>query len=261
MSPLTRVMACCLMTAVTGFYPGRIYPPSISSHHCARAAACTPLQLKIAPRPILARQPTVPSPKPTAVYGLILANILVFFGDKVLRMPIHSLYLSHYSTAWWQPFTSLFCHASRSHLSGNVFLLLLFGRSVEDDLGWGGLLLAFAFCGGAANFMSLLLLPSATVSIGASGAVFGLFTVSVLSGLSFREFGWRKMVEVAVLGEFVVGKMLSEMQVAASGGVAGVNHIAHLTGAGSGVLLVLVLRTLLNKMEDAEQRKQERQVQ
>ena len=55
-----------------------------------------------------------------------------------------------------------------------------------------------------------------------------------------------------VLGQFVVGKMLSEVQVAATGGLAGVNHVAHLAGAASGVLLVGGLRALLGRMEGAE---------
>ena len=198
------------------------------------------------------------SAKSTAVYALIMANILIFIADKILRVPLlRSFYLYHFRVAWWQPLTSLFCHASRSHLSGNIFLLLLFGRSVEDDLGWGGLLFAFAFCGVLANIVSLVLLPASTVSIGASGAVFGLFTVSILS-TSLRELDWRKVVEIAVLGEFVLGKVLSEMQVAATGGVAGINHVAHLSGAGAGVVLVLLLRTLLTKMEGAERQRRGR---
>ena len=32
--------------------------------------------------------------------------------------------------------------------------------------------------------------------VGASGAVFGLFTVSVFSRLSLRELDWRRIVEV-----------------------------------------------------------------
>ena len=45
-------------------------------------------------------------------------------------------------------------------------------------------MLAFCFCGVAANLASLALLPRGTVSLGASGAVYGLFAVSVLSRLA-----------------------------------------------------------------------------
>lgn len=199
---------------------------------------------------------TLPNAKrsqPTAVYALLVANIGLFVADKVLRIGgLQRLYLYHSSWQWWQTVSACFCHASRSHLSGNVFLLLLFGRSVEDELGWLGLVLSYVICGAAANLISLVLLPSATVSLGASGAVFGLFAVSVLARLSWRDLDWRKVVEVAVLGEFAVGQVLKEARVAAGGGIAGINHVAHLSGAAAGVLLVLVIRYLLAHFEDAD---------
>jgi len=193
--------------------------------------------------------------KPTAVYALILANFVSFILDKILHLPMMSMfYLYHSQVSWWQPITSVFCHGSQAHLSGNIFLLLLFGRSVEDDLGASGLLFTFCFCGILANLVSLVMLPPNTVSLGASGAVFGLFTVSVMARLSPRELDWRKLIEVLVLGEFVVGKMLSEMKTAAMGGVAGVNHVAHLAGAGSGILMVALLRIFVNTMEKQEKK-------
>mgnify|MGYP002856608681 CR=1 FL=1 len=154
--------------------------------------------------------------------------------DNVLRIPLfRSFYLYHSGVRWWQPVTSLFCHGSRSHLSNNLFLLLLFGRSVEDELGWGGLVFTYLFCGVLANLASLALLPAATVSIGASGAVFGLFAVSILARLSWTDLSWQKIIEVVVLGEFVFKQVLGEMRTAAGGGVAGINHVAHLSGAAS----------------------------
>ena len=92
--------------------------------------------------------------EPTAVYALLVANIALFVADKVLRLAaVRQLYLYHglatfsnpghadpqliprsprARTAgwrWFQPLSATFCHASRAHLSGNAFLLLLFGRS------------------------------------------------------------------------------------------------------------------------------------
>ena len=191
--------------------------------------------------------------EPTAVYALLVANIALFVADKVLRLgTVRQLYLYHTGWAWWQPLSATFCHASRAHLSGNAFLLLLFGRSVEDELGWVGLVLSYAFCGVAANLASLVLLPASTVSLGASGAVFGLFAVSVLARLSWRDLDWRKVVEVAVLGQFAFGQVIKEAQVAAGGGVAGINHVAHLSGAAAGVLLVTAARGLMARMEGNE---------
>lgn len=190
----------------------------------------------------------------TAVYALMVCQLAVFLADHVFRVPLirRHLYLFHHrSWKWWQPLTTCFCHADRTHLGNNLFLLLLFGRSVEDDLGPSGLLWSFAFTGVVASYASLLLLPSATVSIGASGAVFGLFAVSTLTKLSWRQllFDWRKLVEVAVLGEFVFRQVPSEVSIAARGGRAGVNHIAHLSGAAAGVGMVLGMRSVVARYE------------
>ena len=230
-------------------------PTSVTSH---ATSGCLSL-VRRARYPVAVGTTTKAASKPTAVYALILANLLIFFSDKILRLPLPQrvLYLCHSQPMWFQPLTSTLCHASREHLSGNMFLLLLFGRAVEDELGWFGLLAAYAFCGVVANMVSLLLLPRATVSLGASGAVFGLFAVSTLSKLTWRDLDWRKLCEVAVLGEFVLGKVLAEIQTAATGGVAGINHVAHLSGAVAGMFLVFLLRAALHKMERQERKERQ----
>ena len=195
--------------------------------------------------------------KATAVFALMLCNLAVFLLDKVFRYRViaRQLYLFHYRWKWWQPLTSCFCHVDRSHLSNNLFLLLLFGRSVEDDLGWGGLLLSYVFCGVVSSLVSISLLPKNAVSIGASGAVFGLFTVSTLAKLSWKDLDWRKVVEVSVLGEFVFRQITSEISTAAGGGMSGINHVAHLSGAAAGAILVYGMRTTVARFDRAEEAK------
>ena len=56
-----------------------------------------------------------------------------------------------------------------------------------------------------ASVASYFLLPKATVSLGASGAVFGLFAVSVLVKLSFNL---KKLIECGILGQFVIKQLL-----------------------------------------------------
>lgn len=132
-----------------------------------------------------------------------------------------------------------------------MFLLLLFGRSVEDENGSFGVMLSYLFCGVTANLVSLAMLPSNTVGLGASGAVFGLFSVSILSRVSSLQaiLDWRNLIEVGVLGQFVVERFLNEAKTAAAGGIGGVNHVAHLAGAGAGIAMILILRILLRIME------------
>ena len=88
---------------------------------------------------------------------------------------------------------------------------------------------------------------AATVSLAGSGAVFGLFAVSVLTKLAKMDA--RKLLEAVILGQFVVERFFSEakMAAAASGGIGagGVNHVAHLAGALVGVALIFILTRVL----------------
>ncbi|KAK9798160.1 hypothetical protein WJX73_002057 [Symbiochloris irregularis] len=137
--------------------------------------------------------------------------------------------------------------AAFEHLSGNMFMLYVFGRIVEEEEGIAGVWGTYLTCALGASIATLFLSASNTVSLGASGAVFGMFTMAVLTKL---RFNFKKLLECAILGQFVVKQVIQEVQAQASKGVglgaqqiAGVQvgHIAHIAGALAGVLLVLLL--------------------
>ena len=71
----------------------------------------------------------------------------------------------------------------------------------------------FSRCAGAA-LATLLLQARNTVSLGASGAVFGLFTVSVLC--KFR-LNIKKLLECAVLGPFVFKQVMQVCNLLSAG--------------------------------------------
>jgi len=188
-----------------------------------------------------------------ATAALVTAVVLVFVLDRAVGL--QALYLHHSHPKWWQPLTATLCHASAEHLSSNLFLLYTFGREVEAEGGPAGLLASFFICGTLSALSNLALLPHASasplalppVSLGASGAVFGLFSVTVLTKLTPDP---RRLIEAAVLGQFVLKQLLSESRtVLSSGGslVSGsTSHVAHLSGAVAGVLLVLGLSRILS---------------
>jgi membrane associated rhomboid family serine protease len=181
-------------------------------------------------------------------HSLPRAFARVLAQDHVLHYPGVSalLYLHHSRPHWWQFVTCAFCHGSWEHLSSNLFFLLTFGKTVEEEEGAFGVWASYILCGAGASLASLLLLPATShgasvVSLGASGAVFGLFTISFLVKLSWD---WRKLLESFILGSFVLEKVWSEISVTTQGGgigASGVNHVAHLAGALCGVLLILAV--------------------
>lgn len=58
--------------------------------------------------------------------------------------------------------------------------MLHVGKLVEEEEGNFALWLSYILTGAGANLVSWLILPRNAVSVGASGAVFGLFAISVL---------------------------------------------------------------------------------
>lgn len=189
----------------------------------------------------------------TGTFALLAANVVAFVADKVAGVAaMKGLYLYHAAWRPWQLVTSLFMHGSFAHISGNLFFLLVFGRFVEEKGGAGGVLLTYLLTGVFANVASLLLIPGPVVSLGASGAVFGLFVVSVLSRF---EFTLKAALETLILGNFVVNRVLEEgtstiAQNGAGRSLVQTNHIAHLGGALGGVVLILALRAMTRGLED-----------
>lgn len=183
----------------------------------------------------------------SAIFWLLLLNIGIYVADHWLRFPpIRCLYLYHDLPNWYQFITATFCHVNWSHLSSNLFFLYIFGKLVEEEGGGFALWLSYLVTGAGANFVSWLILPRTVVSVGASGAVFGLFAVSVLVKISWD---WRKILEVLILGQFVIEKVMEAAQASTQimgnngriFGVENINHIAHLSGALLGVTLIWIL--------------------
>ena len=143
---------------------------------------------------------------------MMLLQIGVFLVDNVIGK---STFVKRYLYLWskatyrfqfWQPFTSLFCHRDKLHLGGNLFLLLLMGRSVEAQHGAKGLWTSFAICGIASGLVSLLVFPGRTISAGAAGGILGLFLLptlgigALLLALFERMQGMRIIDMLAVFG-------------------------------------------------------------
>ncbi|GAV90533.1 Rhomboid domain-containing protein [Cephalotus follicularis] len=199
-----------------------------------------------------------PEKRVNGIFWIILLNLGIYVADHWFQVRgIKTLYLYHNWPAWFQFVTAAFCHAKWNHLSSNLFFLYIFGKLVEEEEGNFALWLSYIFTGAGANLVSWLVLPRNAVSVGASGAVFGLFAISVLVKMSWD---WRKILEVLILGQFVIEKVMEAAQAStglsgfSSGGYAlqSVNHIAHLSGALIGVFLVWLLSRVPSQPPDQE---------
>lgn len=135
----------------------------------------------------------------------------------VQRAPGHPL---HRFSRPVQFVTATFMHANWQHLSSNAFALLVFGRMVEEEEGALGVWLTYLLAGVGGTLASYLTSPHThTISLGASGAVFGLFMVSLqgsraawLQGsraAGTSKQGWPAWCEAAWPGRLPVSKFVA----------------------------------------------------
>ncbi|MFI9150874.1 rhomboid family intramembrane serine protease [Streptomyces sp. NPDC053367] len=76
---------------------------------------------------------------------------------------------------WYRLLTSAFTHAEYWHIGFNLFSLWIIGSQVEAALGRVRYLALYLLSGLAGSTLAYLLTDPATATLGASGAIFGLF--------------------------------------------------------------------------------------
>ena len=196
--------------------------------------------------------------RPWVNYGLIAANVLVYFGallatgeDGGYSMWVHAWGFVPLEPRIETFFTSMFMHAGFVHLAGNMLFLFIFGDNVEGRLGHLGYLFMYLASGLAAVLLFWALAPGASVPlVGASGAIFG---VEGFYFLAFPRNRVRVMIWILIiwwtwiparlfLGFYFVLNlfyMLSSHGEALGGGVA---YAAHVGGFVFGLALAFALR-------------------
>lgn len=120
---------------------------------------------------------------PTVTIGVIAVCVLAYLGTQSSQEAFREGALFGPAVAdgeLWRLVTSGFLHANLIHIGFNMYLLWLLGNMLEPVLGnlrFAGLLLASLLAG---SFGALLLSPQA-LTVGASGAVYGLMGAALVS--------------------------------------------------------------------------------
>ncbi len=130
----------------------------------------------------------------------------------------------------WRRFTSMFLHGDVMHLFSNMIALLLFGTYVELNFSKFEFLLIYFISGLIGNMFSLYLLPFNVISLGASGAIFGLIGATLSLVIVERD------TPLIMLGLFYVFYFVF------SSFSPGINYFAHIFGLLAGFLTGYVLK-------------------
>ena len=167
--------------------------------------------------------------RPVVAFALIAANVAVYVADLmspvVTRQSVQSaldmafLGMNQISAdgalfgpavadgEWWRPITGGFLHANLLHIGFNMFLLYQLGTLLEPAVKrWGfGVLYVMSLLGG--SFLTLIL-DNDAVTIGASGAVFGLMGATFVAmrarGINPFQTGIGPLIVINLVFTFAV---------------------------------------------------------
>jgi rhomboid protease GluP len=117
--------------------------------------------------------------------ALIAVNVFVWIFDLALGLSpttpssqellvLGANYLPATMKEPWRLLSSMFMHAGIVHLGFNMLTLIQFGPICDSYYGRRGMLLIYFLAGLAGGMTSLFFGAAVTVSVGASGAIFGL---------------------------------------------------------------------------------------
>ena len=149
---------------------------------------------------------------------------LVRWGSNVSGLTLHG--------EPWRLLTCLFVHAGLSHLLLNMFSLWLLGLLVEDRVGPLRLGVVYLASGVGGGLASLWWHSNGINSVGASGAIFGLYGF-LLALLVSKKLVLDKSDRRAMLG-LVLYLVLSNLL---SGLTGNIDNAAHLGGLLTGLLV------------------------
>ena len=135
---------------------------------------------------------------------------------------------------YWRLWTVTLLHGNLLHLFFNMYALYLAGPIVERWYGSPAFLAMYLACAAAGSVGSFVFGGNAP-SVGASGAVFGLFGVLLAAGRLHNPVDRQSRALVSQLG------MLIAINLAFGFAVQGIDNAAHLGGLAAGVWLGVLL--------------------
>ena len=182
--------------------------------------------------------------KPFITYTIMAICIIVFVIDVItngfLTMAGANSALFVKLGQYWRLITCMFLHADIIHLLCNMYALYVVGPRVEDFFGKKKFLLIYFLSGISGSLLSLGL-NNNVVSVGASGAIFGLFGALLYFGYSYRGYVGA-MIKSQILPAILVNLAISFMP--------GIDLWGHVGGLIGGIIAARMVGTIENKKYD-----------
>lgn len=174
--------------------------------------------------------------KPYITYTLIAINVIVYilmmlgYRNNILWYGANIPDLIRKGDIY-RLLSSVFIHANLMHLFCNMYALYVIGPQLESYLGRFKYLAVYLISGVTGNLLSMAF--SSSVSVGASGAIFGLFGSLLYFGYHYRVYLGTilksQLIPLIILN-LVIGFMIPN-----------IDNAAHIGGLIGGILMTIAL--------------------
>ncbi len=174
--------------------------------------------------------------KPVITYTLIILNVLVFvlqkfFGLDSFLINTFAVYGPYIRMGeYYRLLSGAFLHADIFHIFFNMYALYVLGSQAESFFGKFKFLSIYIFSAITASLLSILLNIDG-VSVGASGAIFGILGALLYFGYNFRVYLGNTLVR-QILPIVLINLLFGFM-------IPSVDNFAHIGGLVGGFLMTM----------------------
>lgn len=179
------------------------------------------------------------SKKPYITYFIMMICLLLYILPKLLGNYDQIIYdygligEAVKNGDFFRLITSEFLHASAVHLLVNMYSLYIIGTQIENFLGKKKYILIYLMSAVFASLLSITLGDLTSISIGASGAIFGLLGSLLYFGYHYRVYLGN------VIKSQIIPIILLNLIIGFS--IQGIDNFAHIGGLVGGVLVTKAL--------------------
>ena len=176
--------------------------------------------------------------KPIVTTILIVVNVLIFLFGLLLNTS--DFLVNAFATygplirvgQYYRLLSGAFIHVEILHIAFNMYALKIIGSQVESFFGSFKFLVIYLFSAITGSLLSILLNGNVP-SIGASGAIFGLFGAMLYFGYYYRVYFGNTIIRqmLPIVGiNLLIGFMSS-----------GIDNFAHIGGLVGGILISMIV--------------------
>lgn len=175
-----------------------------------------------------------PVRKATVTQVLIGINLVAFLLELVAGMDavVSQWGMSPLAVSlggeWWRLLTAAFLHGGILHIAFNMYVLWVIGPQLESLFGHVRFIVLYLLAALGGSIASYTFGPVNTLSVGASGAIFGLMAALIVAGRSMRADVTQ--IVVLLLVNVVIGFV-----------APGIDWRAHLGGAVVGAVVAAIM--------------------